>query len=105
MSLRESDTKHSSSNRIKKMDPSTMYTLADVLAVAKIHPFYSDATYPPTDEVVRAARKKAAVENSEVKYPGRSLIKPLFNLLPFGGRERPEQIGLEAHPLLHKRDL
>ena len=82
-----------------------MYTLADVLAVAKIHPFYSDAKYPPGDEAVRAARKKAAAESSEVKYPGRSLIKPLFNLLPFGGRERPEQVGLKAHPLLHKKDL
>ncbi|KAJ4011207.1 hypothetical protein NW766_007845 [Fusarium irregulare] len=82
-----------------------MFTLADVLAVAKIHPFYSDATYPPTDEAVRAARKKATAESSEAKYPGKSLIKPLFNLLPFGGRERPEQVGLKAHPLLHKKNL
>lgn len=26
------------------------YSLEDVLAVASIHPFYSDATYPPTRE-------------------------------------------------------
>jgi hypothetical protein len=87
------------------MDPSTMYTLADVLAVAKIHPFYSDAKYPPTDEAICAARKKALAENIQARYPGRSLIKPLFNLLTLGGREKPGQTGLKSHSLLHKKDL
>ncbi|KAL1998455.1 hypothetical protein VTN02DRAFT_6156 [Thermoascus thermophilus] len=38
------------------------YPLSDVLAVAKVHPFYSDTEYPPTPEelphVLRASRDK-----------------------------------------------
>jgi len=87
------------------MDPSTTYTLDDVLAVAKIHPFYSDAKYPPTDEAICAARKKALAENNQARYPGRSLIKPLVKLLTLRGWEKPGHVGLKAHSLLHKKDL
>ncbi|KAG8673603.1 hypothetical protein FPOAC1_006917 [Fusarium poae] len=86
-----------------------LYSLADVLAVAKTHPFYSDAKYPPTDEAIRAAREKASIQNSQPNYLSRSLIKPLFNLFPFTQQETstltPGEAELKARPLLHKHDL
>ncbi|KAM0548526.1 hypothetical protein ACHAPJ_009849 [Fusarium lateritium] len=47
------------------MAPSMTYSLADVLAVAKMHPFYSHAQYPPDDETIYAAREKAALISQE----------------------------------------
>jgi hypothetical protein len=86
-----------------------LYSLSDVLAVAKTHPFYSDARYPPDNEAIRVAHEKASVQNSQPNYLRRSLIKPLFNLLTFTSQETPsltpEESELKARPLLHKKDL
>ncbi|KAF1996085.1 hypothetical protein P154DRAFT_444171 [Amniculicola lignicola CBS 123094] len=35
------------------------YTLSEVLAVATLHPFYSNAQYPPDEETINAARSRA----------------------------------------------
>ncbi|KAF6804232.1 hypothetical protein CPLU01_16070, partial [Colletotrichum plurivorum] len=40
--------------------PSLAYSLAGVLSVAKIHPFYSRSQYPPDDDGVRVAREQGA---------------------------------------------
>ncbi|CZR38165.1 uncharacterized protein FPRO_06644 [Fusarium proliferatum ET1] len=61
------------------MSPSPTYSLADVLAVAQIHPFYCSTQYPPDDKTIQDAREKAAS-----KY------------------ERPD---LKSWPLLRKADL
>ncbi|QPC60531.1 hypothetical protein HYE67_002762 [Fusarium culmorum] len=91
------------------MDSSQLYSLTDVLVVAKTHPFYSDAKYPPNDEAIRVAREKASGQNSQPNYISRSLIKPLFNLLRLTSRGTssltPEEAELKARPLLHKQDL
>ncbi|KAM0306748.1 hypothetical protein ACHAPM_001321 [Fusarium culmorum] len=91
------------------MDSSKLYSLTDVLVVAKTHPFYSDAKYPPNDEAIRVAREKASGQNSQPNYISRSLIKPLFNLLRLTSRGTssltPEEAELKARPLLHKQDL
>ncbi|KAF4979953.1 hypothetical protein FZEAL_3939 [Fusarium zealandicum] len=42
------------------MVTSSLYSLADVLAVAKIHPFYSDTQYPPDKDTIQAAREQGA---------------------------------------------
>ncbi|TEA22074.1 hypothetical protein C8034_v006343 [Colletotrichum sidae] len=36
------------------------YTLAEVLAIARIHPFYTDHRYPPEDDIIRVARQGAS---------------------------------------------
>lgn len=91
------------------MDSSKLYSLTDVLAVAKTHPFYSDAKYPPSDEAIRIACEKASVQNGHPSYISRSLIKPLFNLLTLSSRGTstltPEEAQLKSRPLLHKQDL
>jgi hypothetical protein len=91
------------------MESNAMYSLTDVLAVAKTHPFYADAKYPPDDEAIRIAREKAASQAAKSNYLGRSLIKPLVNLLTLAQREksplRPGEAELKAQPLLHKKDL
>ncbi|KAH6892639.1 hypothetical protein B0T10DRAFT_537547 [Thelonectria olida] len=57
-----------------------MYPLADVLAVAKIHPFYtSNVQYPPDEDTIQAARERAALA--------------------------PGEANLKAQPLLRKKDL
>ena len=43
------------------MAPSSPYSLADVLVVAKIHPFYSDAQYPPDEETIQRLREQTAL--------------------------------------------
>lgn len=44
------------------MSPSLTFSLADVLAVAKIHPFYtSDAQYPPDADAMHKSRARAAL--------------------------------------------
>ncbi|KAF5982987.1 hypothetical protein FBULB1_4031 [Fusarium bulbicola] len=61
------------------MSPSPTYSLADVLAVARIHPFHSSAQYPPDEDIIQYAREEAAS-----KY------------------ERPD---LKSWPLLRKANL
>ncbi|KAM5343715.1 hypothetical protein ACJ41O_012252 [Fusarium nematophilum] len=61
------------------MAPSLTYSLAEVLAVAKIHPFYSNAEYPPDDDVLLATREQAALVSA--------------------------QADLKTQPVLRKRDL
>ncbi|QLI72200.1 uncharacterized protein G6M90_00g081810 [Metarhizium brunneum] len=56
------------------------YTLSDVLAVAKSHPFYDqDIQYPPDSETIEKLREQS--------------------------REQPESDGLKLQPLLRKKDL
>ncbi|KAF7557974.1 hypothetical protein G7Z17_g265 [Cylindrodendrum hubeiense] len=56
------------------------HSLVDVLAIAKIHPFYvSDVQYPPDAHAIRATRDKAA--------------------------KNPAESDLRAQPLLRKKDL
>ncbi|KLO82574.1 uncharacterized protein LW93_9778 [Fusarium fujikuroi] len=62
-----------------RMSPSPAYSLADVLAIARIHPFYCSTQYPPDDKTIQDAREKAAS-----KY------------------ERPD---LKSWPLLRRSDL
>ncbi|EWG53508.1 hypothetical protein FVEG_11925 [Fusarium verticillioides 7600] len=42
------------------MSPSPTYILADVLAVARIHPFYCSTQYPPDNTAIQHAREEAA---------------------------------------------
>ncbi|KAK8023486.1 hypothetical protein PG991_006725 [Apiospora marii] len=44
------------------MDSTLTYSLADVLAVAKVHPFYSNSQYPPSDEAIREIRRHASLQ-------------------------------------------
>ncbi|KAH6876398.1 hypothetical protein B0T10DRAFT_585505 [Thelonectria olida] len=63
------------------MAPSLTYSLGDVLAVAKIHPFYaSKIQYPPDADTIHAARERAA-------------LSP------------PRETDLKSHRLLRKKDL
>ena len=56
------------------------FSLAEILAVTKLHPFYnSQVKYPPSKEVLSAACEEA--------------------------KQHPEHANLQAHPLLHKKDL
>jgi hypothetical protein len=61
------------------MSPSPTYSLADVLAVARMHPFYRAAQYPPDEDIIQDAREKAAL--------------------------KLEQPDLKSWPLLRKKDL
>ncbi|PNP82835.1 hypothetical protein FNYG_04066 [Fusarium nygamai] len=61
------------------MSPSPTYSLADVLAVARMHPFYCSSQYPPNEDTIQYAREEAAS-----KY---------------------EQADLKLWPLLRKADL
>ena len=51
------------------MAPSLTYSLADVLAIAKIHPFYTATQYPPDEDSIEAAREQAAatLKNADLK--------------------------------------
>ncbi|KAI8655365.1 hypothetical protein NCS55_01187800 [Fusarium keratoplasticum] len=57
------------------MAPSLTYSVADVLAVAKIHPFYSDAQYPPDDDTIQKAREKAALAFREGDLQAQPLLR------------------------------
>lgn len=43
-----------------RMSPSPTYSLEDVLAVARMHPFYCSAQYPPDEDAIQDAREEAA---------------------------------------------
>ncbi|KAF4336262.1 hypothetical protein FBEOM_9866 [Fusarium beomiforme] len=47
------------------MSPSPTHSLSDVLAVARMHPFYCSAKYPPDDEAIQDAREKAALKSGQ----------------------------------------
>ncbi|KAI8654504.1 hypothetical protein NCS57_01196000 [Fusarium keratoplasticum] len=57
------------------MAPSLRYSVADVLAVAKIHPFYSDAQYPPDDDTIQKAREQAALTFREGDLQAQPLLR------------------------------
>ncbi|EXL73894.1 hypothetical protein FOPG_10951 [Fusarium oxysporum f. sp. conglutinans race 2 54008] len=61
------------------MFPSPTNSVADVLAVAQMHPFYCSAQYPPDEDAIQDAREEAA--------------------------QKFEQFDLKAWPLLLKCDL
>ncbi|KAF5706283.1 cystathionine gamma-synthase [Fusarium mundagurra] len=42
------------------MSPSPTYSLADILAVARVHPFYCSTQYPPDEPAIQRAREEAA---------------------------------------------
>ncbi|KAJ4210666.1 hypothetical protein NW759_013208 [Fusarium solani] len=57
------------------MAPSLTYSVADVLAVAKIHPFYSSAQYPPDDDTIQTAREQAALTFREGDLQAQPLLR------------------------------
>ncbi|KAL2671561.1 hypothetical protein Neosp_014151 [[Neocosmospora] mangrovei] len=59
------------------MAPSSTYSVADVLAVAKIHPFYSDAQYPPPpdDDTILKSREQAALTYQEGDLQAQPLLR------------------------------
>ncbi|KAM0255929.1 hypothetical protein ACHAQJ_005330 [Trichoderma viride] len=60
------------------------HSLGEVLAVAKIHPFYvEEIQYPPDEQTVRAVREKAAKEQAEDTLKSRPIIwkKNLYNTI------------------------
>ncbi|KAM0438456.1 hypothetical protein ACHAPT_001205 [Fusarium lateritium] len=57
------------------MAPSLTYSVADVLAVAKIHPFYSDSQYPPDDATILKAREQAALTYKEGDLQAQPLLR------------------------------
>lgn len=51
------------------------FSLAEILAVAKVHPFYrSDATYPPSPETVAAIKAEVAKESSNTILANQPLL-------------------------------
>lgn len=56
------------------MSPSLNFSLAEVLAVAKIHPFYSNATYPPTENTLQTIREQAAVTSTKANLVSQPLL-------------------------------
>lgn len=64
------------------------YPLPDVLAIASVHPFYSDAVYPPTREELSSVLAKAR-ESGNGELPSFPLthkeklylIQSLFHIL------------------------
>ncbi|KAJ4238410.1 hypothetical protein NW757_013110 [Fusarium falciforme] len=57
------------------MAPSLTYSVADVLSVAKIHPFYSEAQYPPDDDTIQKAREQAALTFREGDLQAQPLLR------------------------------
>lgn len=57
------------------MAPSLTYSVADVLAVAKIHPFYSDEQYPPDNDTIQTAREQAAFAYKEGDLQAQPLLR------------------------------
>ncbi|KAJ4308141.1 hypothetical protein N0V84_012271 [Fusarium piperis] len=57
------------------MAPSLMYSVADVLAIAKIHPFYSDAQYPPDNDTIQTTREQAALTYKEGDLQTQPLLR------------------------------
>ncbi|KAJ6134842.1 hypothetical protein N7512_000002 [Penicillium capsulatum] len=47
--------------------PPKFYSLSEVLEVANVHPFYSDAKYPPTREQIPAILKAARAKKSRLR--------------------------------------
>ena len=48
---------------------------ADVLVVAKAHPFYSDAQHPPDEETIQRLREQAALSPTSPDLKGQPLIR------------------------------
>lgn len=61
--------------KLHDMAPSLTYSLADVLAVAKIHPFYSDTLYPPDQDAIHAAREEAALNYKDADFQSQKLLR------------------------------
>ena len=57
------------------MATSSSYSLADVLAVAKIHPFYSDAQYPPDEETIQRLGEQTSLSPTPPDLKGQPLIQ------------------------------
>jgi hypothetical protein len=52
------------------------YSLAAVLEVAKIHPFYnSNIKYPPDAEAIQAALQKAATGSLAINFDSQPLLR------------------------------
>lgn len=52
------------------------YSLAAVLEVAKIHPFYnSDINYPPGPEAIQAALQRAATLSPGINFDSQPLLR------------------------------
>ncbi|KZL80928.1 hypothetical protein CI238_06648 [Colletotrichum incanum] len=55
--------------------PQSTYSLAEVLSVSRIHPFYSDALYPPDEDTVQAIRKQAKTYLTEADLKKQPLLR------------------------------
>lgn len=52
-----------------------IFTLADILAIAKIHPFYdSTVKYPPDADTIRTAREKASEDTTELDLKSQPVL-------------------------------
>ncbi len=55
---------------------SDYYLLAEVLAIARIHPFYvSEIRYPPGPETIRVALDQASAVSAETDLKGQPLLR------------------------------
>jgi hypothetical protein len=57
------------------MENESAYLMEDVLAVAKIHPFYSsDVKYPPDAATIRAARERTFKNSARVDWKAQPFL-------------------------------
>ncbi|KAK6836924.1 hypothetical protein PG987_007419 [Apiospora arundinis] len=56
------------------MSGTSTFTLAEILAVAKVHPFYSNSQYPPNDEAICEIKQHAALHPVEADLSKQPLL-------------------------------
>ncbi|KAK8859087.1 hypothetical protein PGQ11_009821 [Apiospora arundinis] len=56
------------------MSGTSTFTLAEILAVAKVHPFYSYSQYPPNDEAICEIKQHAALHPAEADLSRQPLL-------------------------------
>ncbi|KAL0943349.1 uncharacterized protein CTRU02_201235 [Colletotrichum truncatum] len=73
---KDNDPKNTSSSRRRTpFSSSKAYSVAEVLSVAKIHPFYSEAQYPPDKDDIQAARERLKLSPTEVELKEQPLLR------------------------------
>lgn len=56
------------------MAGTSTFTLAEILAVAKVHPFYSNSPYPPNDEAICEIKQHSALHPVEADLSKQPLL-------------------------------